>query len=204
MGRSHLTTWVLALGLAAVPASLTWHGSRALAAPADSPADPARVDRGAYLVRIMGCNHCHTPYKVGPHGPEPDMTRALTGPEVFSFDQGATTSDMFAVLGTLSAALQDPLADHTAAGQAAMAGIDAGLEKVTTAQTIVGSRMGWIEIIDQRRVANGELVADERKAIGGADLATTMTRLQEVLTVLEASQASFVRLANLSLFDQLR
>jgi flagellar hook-associated protein 3 FlgL len=31
-----------------------------------------------------------------------------------------------------------------------------------------------------------------------------MTRLQEVMTVLEASQASFVRLANLSLFDQLR
>jgi mono/diheme cytochrome c family protein len=79
MTRGHLTTWVLALGLAAVPASLTWHDSRALAAPADTPADPARVDRGAYLVRIMGCNHCHTPYKVGPHGPEPDMTRALTG-----------------------------------------------------------------------------------------------------------------------------
>jgi flagellar hook-associated protein 3 FlgL len=31
-----------------------------------------------------------------------------------------------------------------------------------------------------------------------------MTRLQEVMTVLEASQASFVRLASLSLFDRLR
>lgn len=79
MHRGQLTTWVLALALAAVPASLTWHGARALAAPADSPADPARVDRGAYLVRIMGCNHCHTPYKLGPRGPEPDMSRALTG-----------------------------------------------------------------------------------------------------------------------------
>lgn len=39
----------------------------------------ARIKRGAYLVRIMGCNHCHTPYKVGPQGPEPDMARALTG-----------------------------------------------------------------------------------------------------------------------------
>jgi hypothetical protein len=40
--------------------------------------DP-RVERGAYLVRTMGCNDCHTPWKVGPRGPEPDMTRALTG-----------------------------------------------------------------------------------------------------------------------------
>ena len=132
------------------------------------------------------------------------VTRAMTGPEVFGFNLNGSPTDVFAVLGTLSAALQDPAADHTAAGQAAMNGLDAGLEKVTTAQTIVGSRMGWIEIIDDRRVMTGELVADERKAIGGADLATTMTRLQETLTVLEASQASFIKLAGLSLFDQLR
>ncbi len=37
------------------------------------------MERGAYLVRIMGCNHCHTPYKLGPAGPEPDMARALSG-----------------------------------------------------------------------------------------------------------------------------
>ena len=38
-----------------------------------------RIERGAYLVRTMGCNDCHTPLKMGPRGPEPDMTRALTG-----------------------------------------------------------------------------------------------------------------------------
>jgi flagellar hook-associated protein 3 FlgL len=132
------------------------------------------------------------------------VTRALTGPEVFSFDFGGAPTDLFAVLGTLSAALLDPLADHSAAGQLAMSAIDSGLEKVATAQTIVGSRMAWVEIIDERRLTTGELVAEERAEIGGADLATTMTRLQEVMTVLEASQASFVRLASLSLFDRLR
>ena len=39
----------------------------------------ARVERGTYLVRAMGCNDCHTPWKMTEHGPEPDMTRALTG-----------------------------------------------------------------------------------------------------------------------------
>jgi hypothetical protein len=27
----------------------------------------------------MGCNDCHTPWKLGPKGPEPDMSRALSG-----------------------------------------------------------------------------------------------------------------------------
>lgn len=39
----------------------------------------ARAERGAYLVGMMGCNDCHTPWKMGAQGPEPDMTRALTG-----------------------------------------------------------------------------------------------------------------------------
>jgi cytochrome c553 len=48
------------------------------AAPAQEGRKP-NVERGAYLVKIMGCNHCHTPYKLGPNGPEPDMSRALSG-----------------------------------------------------------------------------------------------------------------------------
>lgn len=37
------------------------------------------VQHGEYLVKIMGCNDCHTPWKMGPQGPEPDMTRFLSG-----------------------------------------------------------------------------------------------------------------------------
>lgn len=132
------------------------------------------------------------------------VTRALTGPEVLSFDHGGTATNLFAVLGPLLAALQDPVADHVGVSQLAVGALDAGLEQITTSQTIVGARMGWIEIIDQRREATGELVAEERAEIGGADLATTMTRLQEVMVVLEASQASFLRVAGLSLFEKLR
>lgn len=38
-----------------------------------------RIERGKYLVTIMSCNDCHTPFKVGPNGPEPDMSRMLSG-----------------------------------------------------------------------------------------------------------------------------
>jgi len=39
----------------------------------------AQVKRGEYLVSIAACHDCHTPVKMGPNGPEPDMTRALSG-----------------------------------------------------------------------------------------------------------------------------
>ncbi len=37
------------------------------------------VERGKYLVTIIGCNDCHTPLKMGPNGPEPDMSKMLSG-----------------------------------------------------------------------------------------------------------------------------
>src|SRR6266850_6620815 len=42
--------------------------------PVQSP-----VERGKYLVTVGGCNDCHTPKKLGPNGPEPDMTLQLSG-----------------------------------------------------------------------------------------------------------------------------
>jgi cytochrome c553 len=38
-----------------------------------------RVERGRYLVSIGGCADCHTPRRMGPNGPEPDLTRWLSG-----------------------------------------------------------------------------------------------------------------------------
>jgi hypothetical protein len=46
---------------------------------ARSAAAARRVERGKYLVNIMSCSDCHTPFKMGPNGPEPDMTRYLSG-----------------------------------------------------------------------------------------------------------------------------
>lgn len=37
------------------------------------------VERGEYLVRMIGCDHCHTPKKMTDRGPVPDMDRWLMG-----------------------------------------------------------------------------------------------------------------------------
>ncbi|MFO1195474.1 MAG: c-type cytochrome [Burkholderiaceae bacterium] len=49
----------------------------AVTAHAGSPRDAAA--RGAYLVNGMGCADCHTPLKSGAKGPQPDLSRALSG-----------------------------------------------------------------------------------------------------------------------------
>ena len=56
----------LMLGLAVVMPSVTF-----------AQQDP--IKRGEYLVIIGSCHDCHTPLMMGPNGPEPDMSRALSG-----------------------------------------------------------------------------------------------------------------------------
>ncbi len=48
------------------------------AAPAGK-AESGAVARGKYLVATSACNDCHTPKKMGPNGPEIDMSRQLMG-----------------------------------------------------------------------------------------------------------------------------
>ncbi len=58
-------------------AALTSYPPRAAAEAAKPAADA--VARGEYLVTIGSCNDCHTPFKMGANGPEPDMARMLSG-----------------------------------------------------------------------------------------------------------------------------
>jgi mono/diheme cytochrome c family protein len=49
---------------------------------ADGMKDPGKekqVKRGEHLVKIGLCGDCHTPKKMGPNGPEEDMSRMLSG-----------------------------------------------------------------------------------------------------------------------------
>jgi mono/diheme cytochrome c family protein len=77
MTPTHKTTMLMSLAIAAFSAAM-------LSAIAPSVQDggvsseqkKARVERGAHLVKTMGCNDCHTPLKMGPRGPEPDLGRA--------------------------------------------------------------------------------------------------------------------------------
>ena len=135
-----------------------------------------------------------------PLGDGQTVTKGLTGPEFLNF----SGTNLYAVVKGLADALNGAAADPAQAARDALGLLDTGLESITTAQTVVGARLNWIDLVGERRLQLGELRANEEAEVGGAELASTITQLQQVMTVLEASQASFAKLASLSLFDLIR
>lgn len=61
-----------------VVAGLALLSARGEAVP-NTPQPRTGAQQGQYLVSILGCNDCHTPWKMGPKGPEPDMAKMLSG-----------------------------------------------------------------------------------------------------------------------------
>jgi cytochrome c553 len=64
--------FVIALGVAPL-------ASARKSAPSPEVLQKQRVERGEYIVMTSGCHDCHTPWKMGAEGPEPDMSLALSG-----------------------------------------------------------------------------------------------------------------------------
>lgn len=48
-------------------------------ASGESAANQAKIDHGRQLVRTHACGDCHTPWKLGANGPEPDSSRLMSG-----------------------------------------------------------------------------------------------------------------------------
>lgn len=131
------------------------------------------------------------------------VSRGVTGPEFLNFTVGGTPTDLMAVVKGLADALQGGSADPQADARNSLTALDTGLETVTTAQTLVGARLSWIDLTAERRTELGELRAGEQETIGSPDIGATIAEMQQVMLVLDASQASFSKLANLSLFNRL-
>jgi len=132
------------------------------------------------------------------------VTRSITGPEFLSFKAGGQQTDIMATIKSLADALQGGVADPAAAARGTLEALGTGLDAVSTAQTVVGTRLAWIDVSTTRATQMTEARASEQSDVGGIDLASSLARLQELSVVLQASQASFTKLSSLSLFDQLR
>lgn len=132
------------------------------------------------------------------------VTRSVTGPDIFNFNVDGTATNLLTVVKDLAVALSGGAGDPVQAAKDALPGIAAAVDNISTNQTVVGARLVWLDFVADRQTNLGELRAEEEQATGGVDIAETMTRLTEAMTVLQASQAGFTRLSSLSLFDLLR
>ena len=130
-----------------------------------------------------------------------DIDRGVTGPAVFEFNLAGAPSNTFAVIGDLAAALRGGTPDPAQSARDSIAGLDAGLDNANRSQTVIGARLAWVESIQQDQQVRAVNIAEKRSEIGDTDVADTIVRLQQTLTALEASQASFTRVSSLTLFD---
>lgn len=130
------------------------------------------------------------------------VSRGVTGPEFLKFQSGGATVDLLAMTKALADDLTAGTGGATTARNA-LAQLGDGLNAITTAQTVVGSRLNWIDLNTERRTSLSEMRTAEKTEVGAADLTETIARLQNTMLVLQASQASFSKLANLSLFSVL-
>jgi flagellar hook-associated protein 3 FlgL len=130
--------------------------------------------------------------------------RSLTGPEFLNFSVDGTPTDLLAVVKGLADALQGGVADAGGYARDSLGALSMGLDSISTNRTIVGSRLVWIDLTTAHRESLSELRAQEETDIGATDIPGAMAQLQQTMLVLEASQASFSKLASLTLFNALR
>ncbi len=138
-----------------------------------------------------------------PVAPGTEIERGVSGPQVFEFDVAGTPTTTFALLTGLANALRGGAADPGAAARDAIAGFDAALDASTRNQTVIGTRLAWVEVVQQDQFERSIATAEERSRVGDTDVGDALARLQQTLTALEATQTTFTRVSSLTLFNAL-
>jgi flagellar hook-associated protein 3 FlgL len=131
------------------------------------------------------------------------VATGLTGPEFLNFNVAGAPTDLLTTIKTLSDALQSSSGNPQAAAQASLTALNNGLDSIANAQTVVGSRLAFVDLTNQHRQTVGDLRTTEQGELGGTDIASTVVQLQQTMLVLQASQDSFAKLASLNLFDKI-
>ncbi len=132
-----------------------------------------------------------------------------SGPRVFEgFTVGGNPSDLFKVVGDLAAALKPGGSPDTAALRTALdqarEGIGKAAERIDTGRSSIGARAARLEIEGDRLAQAAVDNEIERSEIEGVDVQSAVVELQKTMLALEATQASFSKLSQLSLFDYIR
>jgi flagellar hook-associated protein 3 FlgL len=138
-------------------------------------------------------------------GPGMTVTSGVTGPEFLDFTSGGASKNLLSVVKNLADALQNPTSAAAAvtAANSSLTDLSAGLDSISTSQTVVGARLAWITASENMQTNLATQRSTSEAKVGGTDITAAAAMLSQQMTVLEASQASFVKLANLSLFSML-
>ncbi|ODU21572.1 MAG: flagellar hook-associated protein 3 [Sphingomonas sp. SCN 67-18] len=144
-----------------------------------------------------------------PIGDNVSIAATDSGERIFTgIDSGSGPRDLFAIVSTLAAALQagsapDPAALRDAINEG-IAGLNAASEHIASARASVGARGARLDLESERLAQLKNENEIERTGLEGVDMQSSIAELQQNLLTLQATQASFAKLSQLSLFDYLR
>ena len=131
-----------------------------------------------------------------PIGDGREVIATENGARVFSGQGGGT--DLFATISALAAAVRS--GDSAAIGTSSET-VKTTLGQIGSARASVGARAVRLDLEQDQAVDAATAREIERSSIEDVDLSSAITELQKTLTVLQAAQASFTRLSQLSLFN---
>ncbi|MGJ3648446.1 flagellar hook-associated protein FlgL [Sphingomonas sp. GlSt437] len=109
------------------------------------------------------------------------------------------TTDVFALLNNLATALESGA--PVPAG--ALDSLNAAVTQVTDVRSAAGARSARLDLEQTRLKDTATTRASEQSALQDTDITAAITELQKTSTVLQATQASFTKLSQLSLFNYL-
>jgi len=132
------------------------------------------------------------------------ISRGLTGPDLLNYSVGGTPTDLLSVVRGLAVSVQAGAPGAASDARTALDSLTAGLDTLSAGQAVIGARQGRVELAVTLAIDQAEARAADRIRLGETDMPTAIAELQEAMTILEASQASFTKLSSLSLFDYLR
>jgi flagellar hook-associated protein 3 FlgL len=132
-----------------------------------------------------------------------------SGQRIFGGIQvGGTTKDLFKVVSDLAAALDTggsaTAADRKLALADACDGLGQAMQTVTPARASTGARGARLDIQAESLAKAANNYDIERGNLEGVDIQSAVTDLQKTMLTLQATQASFTKLSQLSLFDYIQ
>lgn len=132
------------------------------------------------------------------------------GDELTAQLQTQNTQSILDTISQLSAALKQPTTGDTEAQYAlkeaiasAISNIDNGSNQVLATQASVGARLNTIETLSVENESLTLTNTSTQSSIRDTDMAEATSRLVLQQTMLEAAQASFVKISQLSLFNKM-
>lgn len=142
-----------------------------------------------------------------PIGQGTNIQATDSGARVFGLNVNGSQTDIFAVVSNLAKALA-PGGSPDAATlqqnlQAGLAGLDQADSQINAVRASVGARGTRLDMESDRLAQLSSDNDIQRGNLEGADIQTSVADLQKTMLALQATQASFTKLSQLSLFNYL-